>query len=123
MRQGVTPHSQQAFQETPSNPPADNHNHSQDSTSPGTSLPGRTDTDPSHPATTITSLTNARRESRHLTSNLTVASANVPGLFTNVGDLTHNLVLRHQADIVTVTETWLNREVEPTFGKILSYSH
>ncbi|XP_050698030.1 uncharacterized protein LOC126985992 [Eriocheir sinensis] len=42
---------------------------------------------------------------------------------TNVGDLTHNFVLRHRADVVAVTETWLTEEVEPTFGKIQGYSH
>ena len=45
------------------------------------------------------------------------------GLRTNVGDLTHNFVLRHRADVVAVTETWLNEEVEPTFGKVPGYSH
>ena len=57
----------------------------------------------------ITTLTDARRESRHLPSKLTVVSANVRGLRTNVGDLTHNFVLHHQADIVTMMEMWLNR--------------
>lgn len=39
-----------------------------------------------------------------------------------MGDLTHNFVLRHYADIVAVTETWMNAEVEPTFGKIPGYT-
>ncbi|KAG0710902.1 hypothetical protein GWK47_021822 [Chionoecetes opilio] len=43
-------------------------------------------------------------------------------LRTNIGDLTHNCVLRHSADVVVVTETWLNNEVEPTFGKIRGYT-
>ena len=49
-------------------------------------------------------------------------SANVRGLRTNLGDLTHNFVHRHQADIVAVTETWLNGEVEPTYGNIPGYT-
>ena len=53
---------------------------------------------------------------------LTVLSANVRGLRTNIGDLTHSFVLRHQVDIAVVTETWLNSEVEPSFGRIRGYS-
>ena len=53
---------------------------------------------------------------------LTVLSANVRGLRTNLGDLTHNFVLRHNVDIVVATETWLNEEVEQTFGKTRGYS-
>ena len=51
-----------------------------------------------------------------------MVSANVRGLRTNVGDLSHNFVLRQSADIVAVTETWLSDEVEPTFGRISGYS-
>ena len=54
---------------------------------------------------------------------LTVLSANVRGLRTNIGDLTHNFILRHQADIAVVTETWLTSEVEPAFGKLRGYTH
>ncbi|KAG0718991.1 hypothetical protein GWK47_007413 [Chionoecetes opilio] len=53
---------------------------------------------------------------------LKIISANVRGLRTNIGDLTHNCVLRHSADVVVATETWLNNEVEPTFGKIRGYT-
>ena len=49
---------------------------------------------------------------------LKVLSAKVRGLCTNIGDLTHNYVLRHSTDIVVVTEPWLNSGVESTFGKI-----
>ena len=62
------------------------------------------------------------RPDRHR-QQLKVISANVRGLRTNIGDLTHNYVLRHKADIVVVTETWLNGEVEPSFGKIGGYTH
>ncbi|XP_045113326.1 uncharacterized protein LOC123505739 [Portunus trituberculatus] len=44
------------------------------------------------------------------------------GLRTNVGDLSHNFVLRQSADVVAVTETWLSDKVEPTFGRISGYS-
>ena len=54
---------------------------------------------------------------------LTVVSANVRGLRTNAGELSHNCVLRHKADIVAVSETWLNSEVEPTYGRIPGYTH
>ena len=53
---------------------------------------------------------------------LIVVSANVKGLRTNIGDLSHNFVIRHHADVVAVTETWLTGEVEPTFEKIPGYS-
>ena len=58
----------------------------------------------------------------HLNHHLTVLSANVRGLHTNLGDLTHNFVLRHHVDIVGVTETCLSGEVEPTFGNIPGYT-
>ncbi|KAK4327499.1 hypothetical protein Pmani_002054 [Petrolisthes manimaculis] len=47
--------------------------------------------------------------------HLTVLSANVRGLRTNIGDLTHNFILRHRTDIAVVTETWLTSEMESTF--------
>ena len=54
---------------------------------------------------------------------LTVVSANVRGLRTNISDLSHNFVLRYKADIVAVTETWLCSAVEPTFGRIPGYTN
>ena len=53
----------------------------------------------------------------------TLVSANVRGLRTNLGELSHNFVLRQKADIVAVSETWLNSNVEPTYGKIPGYTH
>ena len=50
-------------------------------------------------------------------------SVNVRNLRTNVGELSHNYVLRHKANIVVVDETWLNGEVEPTCGRIPGYTH
>ncbi len=60
---------------------------------------------------------------RRTCQQLTVLSANVPGLRTNIGDLTHSFALRHQVDVAVATETWLNSEVEPTFGKTPGYTH
>lgn len=54
---------------------------------------------------------------------LVLLSANVRGLRTNIGDLTHSFVLRHRVDIAVVTETWLNSEVELSFGRIPGYTH
>ena len=65
----------------------------------------------------------ARSRVERASQQLKVLSANVRGLRTNIGDLTHNFVLRHSTDIVVVTETWLNSDVEPTFGKIRGYTH
>ena len=59
------------------------------------------------------------RSSRH---KLTVLSANVRGLRTNIGELVHNFVQRNNVDIVVTTETWLDEQVEPTFGKTRGYS-
>ncbi|KAK3893596.1 hypothetical protein Pcinc_002601 [Petrolisthes cinctipes] len=42
--------------------------------------------------------------------HLTVLSTNVRGLRTNIGDLTHNFILRHRTDIAVVTERWLISE-------------
>ena len=54
---------------------------------------------------------------------LKILSANVRGLRTNLGELTHNMILKTSADIVVTTETFLNVNVEPTFGKIKGYTH
>ncbi|XP_063609421.1 uncharacterized protein LOC134783471 [Penaeus indicus] len=53
--------------------------------------------------------------------HLSVLSANVRGLRTNIGELTH-MALNISADIIVATETFLNAEVEPAFGKIRGYS-
>ncbi|XP_063596231.1 uncharacterized protein LOC134773084 [Penaeus indicus] len=58
-----------------------------------------------------------RNKQRHLS----VLSANVRGLRTNIGELTH-MALNISADIIVATETFLNAEVEPAFGKIRGYS-
>ena len=57
-----------------------------------------------------------------LRSKLTVLSANVRDLHNNIGDLTNNFILKYSADIAVATETWLDDEVEPTFGRIRGYT-
>ncbi|XP_063875034.1 uncharacterized protein LOC135108190 [Scylla paramamosain] len=80
-------------------------------------------TEPCHtPSGRTTTPSNMVRPDRHR-HQFKVISANVRGLQMNIGDLTHNCVLRHDAGAVVVTETWLNGEVEPSFGKIGGYTH
>ncbi|MPC44936.1 hypothetical protein E2C01_038618 [Portunus trituberculatus] len=99
-------------------------NHSLGSPSAGMRLPNRLAPNKSCPSATPRSHTHtARRGKGRSSSCLTVVMANVRGLRTNVGDLTHNFALRHGADVVAVTETWLTGEVEPTFGKVPGFSH
>ncbi|MPC26720.1 hypothetical protein E2C01_019867 [Portunus trituberculatus] len=54
---------------------------------------------------------------------LKVISSNVRGLRTNLADLYHNCVQRHNADIVVMTETWLNSEVEPMYGRMYGFTY
>ncbi|MPC09705.1 hypothetical protein E2C01_002323 [Portunus trituberculatus] len=113
-----------ALSEFPSPPTAHKHgNHNQDSFTTGIHPCGMASSNAPPHAHVVHRQASARGKQRinHLSQHLTVVSANVRGLRTNLGDLTHNFVLRHQADIVAVTETWLNGEVEPTFGNIPGY--
>ncbi|MPC35275.1 hypothetical protein E2C01_028695 [Portunus trituberculatus] len=54
---------------------------------------------------------------------LKAVSSNVRGLRTNFADLYHNCAQRHNADIVVVTKTGLNSEVDPTYGRMLGFTH
>lgn len=54
--------------------------------------------------------------------NLTIISANVRGLQTNIGDLTHSHVLQHNPDIIATVETFLNSSVPENYGQINGYS-
>ncbi|MPC51604.1 hypothetical protein E2C01_045453 [Portunus trituberculatus] len=47
----------------------------------------------------------------------------IRGLNSSVGDLSHNFVLRQKADIVALSETWLNDLVESIFEKINGYTN
>ena len=53
---------------------------------------------------------------------LTVISANIRGFQTNLGDLTHNFMLRENPDIVACVETFFNASVPEDFGKVIGYS-
>lgn len=57
-----------------------------------------------------------------LQRNLTIVSANVRGLQTNIGDLTHSHVLQHNPDIIATVETFLNSSIPENFGQINGYS-
>ena len=54
---------------------------------------------------------------------LTVLSANVRGLLTNIGDLTHTFVNPNNADIVATVETFFNETVPLNYGRIAGYSN
>ena len=54
--------------------------------------------------------------------HLSILSANVRGLQTNLGDLTHSFVLPLKPDIVATVETFFNSTVPDNFGRIRGYS-
>ena len=54
---------------------------------------------------------------------LTIISANVRGLLTNIGDLTHTFVNVHNVDIVATVETFFNESVPQNYGKMNGYSN
>ncbi|KAK3866919.1 hypothetical protein Pcinc_015337 [Petrolisthes cinctipes] len=54
--------------------------------------------------------------------NLTIISANVRGLQTNIGDLNHSYIIPHNPDIIATVETFLNPTIPNNFGKIKGYS-
>lgn len=62
-------------------------------------------------------------DSTHGRRRLAILSANVRGFQTNVGELTHNFIIKHNIDFVVVVETFLDESVESTFAKIPGYSH
>ena len=54
---------------------------------------------------------------------LTVLSANVRGLLTNIGDLTHTFVNPNNVDIVATVETFFNDTVPTNYGRISGYTN
>lgn len=54
---------------------------------------------------------------------LTIISANVRGLLTNIGDLTYSFITPHNPDIVATVETFFNDNVPSNYGRINSYSN
>ena len=55
-------------------------------------------------------------------STIKIISANIRGFRTNIGEFTHNFVLKESADIVFVSETFLDDSFFATFGLIPGYS-
>ena len=53
---------------------------------------------------------------------LTFISANVRGMQSNIGDLTHSYVIPHSPDVIATVETFLNPTIPPNFGQIRGYS-
>lgn len=56
------------------------------------------------------------------TSEVRILSANVRGFHTNVGELTHQFVLKHKADVVFLEETFLDDTVPPSYARISGYT-
>ena len=55
-------------------------------------------------------------------NQLSILSANVRGLQTNIGDLINSHVIPHTPDIVATVETFLNDTIPQNFGQINGYS-
>ncbi|KAG0729688.1 hypothetical protein GWK47_029826 [Chionoecetes opilio] len=53
---------------------------------------------------------------------LTLVSANVRGLQTNIGDLAHSFIIPHNPHIIATVETFLNPTIPTNFGHIQGYS-
>ena len=53
---------------------------------------------------------------------LDILSANIRGFLTNVGELTHSFVIKHNIDFIVAMETFLDETVVPAFAKIPGYS-
>ncbi|KAK3894627.1 hypothetical protein Pcinc_001605 [Petrolisthes cinctipes] len=53
---------------------------------------------------------------------LTLISANVRGLQTNIGDLIHSYVIPYTPDVIATVETFLNPTILTNFGHIRGYS-
>lgn len=66
--------------------------------------------------------TNTRRASKALVKELKIVSANVRGFHTNIGELTHNVIVKKHADIVFVSETFLDEKVPRNYARIQGYS-
>ena len=60
--------------------------------------------------------------SKSTTTTMKMISANVRGFRTNVGELTHNFVLKSNADVVFISETFLDDKVPGNFAIIPGYS-
>ncbi|KAK3880803.1 hypothetical protein Pcinc_014724 [Petrolisthes cinctipes] len=54
--------------------------------------------------------------------HLSILSANVRGLQTNIGDLIHSHVIPHSPDVVATVETFLNETIPNNYGLIQGYT-
>ena len=72
--------------------------------------------------TATTSRTGSRRQRGHCNKELCIVSANVRDFHTNVGKLTHKFVLPNKADLVFVSETFLDSNVPANYASIRGYS-
>ena len=59
---------------------------------------------------------------RAANSELKIVSANVRGFHTNVGELTHNAIVKNRADVVFVCETFLDNKVPLSYARVRGYS-
>ncbi|KAG0721908.1 hypothetical protein GWK47_045477 [Chionoecetes opilio] len=66
--------------------------------------------------------TNTKRCDKPGSSELMIVSANVRGFHTNIGELTHNVIIKNRADIVFVCETFLDDKVPPSYARVRGYS-
>ena len=58
-----------------------------------------------------------------MNNSIRILSANLRGFRTNIGELTHSFVRKHQLDIVVTVETFLDRNCVTTCDRIPGYSH
>ena len=66
--------------------------------------------------------TNTQPYVKPASSELKIVSANVRGFHTNIGELTHSVIIKNQADVVFVCETFLDDKVPPNYARIRGYS-
>ena len=55
-------------------------------------------------------------------SELRIVSANLRGFHTNVGELTRNVIIKNNVDLVFVCETFLDDKVPSTYARVRGYS-
>ena len=75
-----------------------------------------------HPHKLLSPITTGTMQDNSEQDKLTIVSANVRGLQTNIGDLTHSHVLPHNPDVVAAVEAFLNESVPENYGQIQGYT-
>ncbi|XP_045117635.1 uncharacterized protein LOC123508165 [Portunus trituberculatus] len=66
--------------------------------------------------------TTTRRCYKPANSELKIVSANVRGFHTNIGELTHSVIIKKNIDLVFVCETFLDAKVPSNYARIKGYS-